>query len=83
MSRACIFAIAAFVSVLTGFSVATQAAEVKIISGPATDAVLTSLRPEFERTTGNTFESKGGVTGVLKNLIESGEAFDLAIIPGR
>lgn len=77
-----IFGIVAFVSALTGFAVTAHAAEVKIISGPATDAVLASLRPEFERTTGNTFESKGGVTGVLKTLIERGEPFDLAIIPG-
>ena len=65
-----------------GSAVAARSAEVKIISGPATDAVLAALRPQFERETGNTFKTKGGVTGVLKHLIESGEPFDLAIIPG-
>ncbi|HEY5380010.1 MAG TPA: substrate-binding domain-containing protein [Pseudolabrys sp.] len=67
---------------MTGFAITADAAEVKIISGPATDAVLAAVRPQFERDTGNTFTSKGGVTGVLKRLIESGEPFDLAIIPG-
>jgi molybdate transport system substrate-binding protein len=59
-----------------------SAAEVKIISGPATAGVLVQLAPQFERETGNKLTSKGGVTGVLKQLIESGEQFDLAIIPG-
>jgi molybdate transport system substrate-binding protein len=67
---------------LPGSVVTARAAEVKIISGPATDAVLTAVRPQFERDTGNQFASKGGVTGILKHLIESGEPFDLAIIPG-
>jgi molybdate transport system substrate-binding protein len=63
------------------FTVA-NAAEVKIISGPATSGVLSQIAPEFERATGNKLSSKGGVTGVLKKLIEDGEPFDLAIIPG-
>jgi molybdate transport system substrate-binding protein len=63
------------------FAVA-DAAEVKIISGPATAGVLSEIAPQFERETGNKLSSKGGVTGVLKQLIESGEQFDLAIIPG-
>jgi hypothetical protein len=44
--------------------------------------VLAQLGPGFERDTGNSLASKGGATGVLKQLIESGEQFDLAIIPG-
>jgi molybdate transport system substrate-binding protein len=66
-------------SMLMSFAVA---AEVKIISGPATDGVLTQVGSQFEQQTGNTLAKKGGVTGVLKQLIESGEPFDLAIIPG-
>lgn len=82
MFRAFLLGIISFASVTLGFSVAVDAAEVKIISGPATDGVLAVLRPQFERDTGNTFTSTGGVTGVLKHLIEGGEPFDLAIIPG-
>lgn len=82
MFRAFLFGIIGFVSLGTSFAVPADAAEVNIISGPATDGVLTTLRNQFERDTGNKFTSKGGVTGVLKHLIESGEQFDLAIIPG-
>ena len=82
MSRTLLLGLVTFAWMVTGAPVTASAAEVKIISGPATDAVLAALRPQFERETGNTFKSKGGFTGVLKHLIESGEPFDLAIIPG-
>jgi len=82
MLRASLFGLLGFASVFTGMAAVAQAAEVRIISGPATDAVLAAVRPQFERDTGSTFNSKGGVTGVLKHLIDSGEPFDLAIVPG-
>lgn len=82
MLRVVLLGFLGIASALTGFAVTADAAEVKIISGPATDAVLAAARPQFERDTGNKFTNKGGVTGVLKHLIESGEPFDLAIIPG-
>lgn len=66
---------------LIGQTVLANAAELKIISGPATSAVLAELAPQFERETGYKLDEKGGVTGVLKKLIESGEPFDVAIIP--
>jgi molybdate transport system substrate-binding protein len=74
-------AIFATLILLSGHT-ATRAAEIKIISGPATSAVLTAIAQQFERDTGHKFTSKGGVTGELKRLIESDEAFDLALIPG-
>jgi molybdate transport system substrate-binding protein len=80
--RAFLFGLLGLAWLLPSPAVTARASEVKIISGPATDAVLTAVRPQFERDTGNRFTSKGGVTGVLKHLIESGEPFDLAIIPG-
>ena len=46
-------------------------AEIKIISGPATSGVLAAVAQQFERDTGHKFTSKGGVTGVLKQLIEA------------
>jgi len=82
MFRAVLFGVLGCACVLTGSAVTARTAEVKIISGPATDAVLAAVRPQFERDTGNQFTSKGGVTGVLKHLIDNGEPFDLAIIPG-
>ena len=82
MLRALLLGIIGFTCLGTSFAIAADAAEVKIISGPATDGVLAALRPQFERDTGDNFTSRGGVTGVLKHLIENGEQFDLAIIPG-
>lgn len=70
----------AAIGLLTGAS--ADAADLKVISGPATSKVLAQLSPQFERDTGYKLVGKGGVTGVLKQLIESGETFDVAIIPG-
>lgn len=70
------FAIAVF-----ALAVPASAAELKVISGPATAGVLAQLTPQFEREMGYKVTKKGGVTGVLKQLIESGEPFDLALIP--
>ncbi len=69
-------------AILTCQYVQVGAAEIKIISGPATSGVLAAVAQQFERETGHKFTTKGGVTGVLKRLIESGEEFDLALIPG-
>jgi molybdate transport system substrate-binding protein len=77
MTRLLAFAIA----VLALAVVPASAAELKVISGPATAGVLAQLTPQFERETSYKVTEKGGVTGVLKQLIESGEPFDLALIP--
>lgn len=66
---------------LSAFAVAANAAELKVISGPATAGVLAQLAPRFEHETGYKLTKKGGVTGVLKQLIENGEPFDVALIP--
>jgi len=70
-----------FAILLFAFSAHGLGAELKVISGPATAGVLSEVAPQFERDTGYTLTKKGGVTGVLKQLIESGEQFDLALIP--
>lgn len=67
---------------LLGNTNGSRAVEIKVISGPATAGVLRQIGSQFERKTGDEITDKGGVTGVLKELIESGEPFDLAIIPG-
>ena len=69
------------VATLAGFAIAANAAELKVISGPATAGVLAQLAPQFEHETGYKLTKKGGVTGVLKQLIENGEPFDIALIP--
>jgi molybdate transport system substrate-binding protein len=63
------------------FAIAANATELKVISGPATAGVLAQLAPQFEHETGYKLTKKGGVTGVLKQMIESGEPFDVALIP--
>jgi molybdate transport system substrate-binding protein len=67
--------------VLFACAVVARAGELKVISGPATAVVLAQVASQFERETGYTLTKKGGVTGVLKQLIESGEPFDVALIP--
>ena len=66
---------------LSAHAIAANTPELKVISGPATAGVLAQVEPQFERETGYTVTKKGGVTGVLKQLIESGEPFDVALIP--
>ena len=65
--------------VLTGFAV--EAAEVRVITGEAIEPVLEELRPQFESATGHKLVIWYGVWGTIKRRIESGEAFDLALIP--
>jgi molybdate transport system substrate-binding protein len=67
--------------ILFAWAVAARAAELKVISGPATAVILARIASQFEQETGYTLTKKGGVTGVLKHLIESGEPFDVALIP--
>lgn len=58
----------------------TNAAEVKVLTAGAYDQVLQALVPEFEKQTGHTVKSEKGAAGTLKKRVESGEAFDVAII---
>jgi len=67
--------------VLLAQGVAAEAADVKIIAGAATAPVMAELGPKFERATGHKLLIQYGVTGSMKRQIESGEAFDLAIVP--
>jgi molybdate transport system substrate-binding protein len=64
---------------LAGFAPAT-AAELKVLVGGAYDQVFQALVPDFEKQTGHTVKSEKGPAGTLKKRVESGEAFDVAII---
>jgi molybdate transport system substrate-binding protein len=59
---------------------AANAAEVKVLTAGAYDQVFQALLPEFEKQTGHTVKSEKGPAGTLKKRVESGEAFDVAII---
>ena len=57
-----------------------QAAEVRVIAGSALSPVLGELGPQFERATGHKLVIQYGIIGSMKRQIESGEAFDVAIL---
>ena len=59
---------------------AAPAAELKVLVAGAYDQVFQALLPDFERQTGSTVKSEKGPAGTLKKRVESGEAFDIAII---
>jgi molybdate transport system substrate-binding protein len=69
------------VVVLFAQGAAVQAAEIKVIAGTAMSGVLGELGPPFEQATGHKLVVQYGVSGTLKRQIESGEAFDVAIMP--
>ena len=57
-----------------------DAAELKVLTAGAYDQVFQALLPEFEKQTGHTVKSEKAPAGTLKKRVESGEAFDVAII---
>jgi len=60
-----------------------DAAELKVKAGFAMSEVLGELTPRFERASGQKVIIEYGLSGALKKEIETGEAFDIAIIsPG-
>lgn len=61
-------------------AVSVQAAEVRVMAGSAIAPALNEIARQFERKTGHTLVIDYGIFQVLKNKIEAGEAFDLAII---
>ena len=75
-----------FASAKIGFMIllvqclAAEAAEVKVITGVGMSAVMGELGPQFERTTGHKLLTWYGNRGTMRQRIEAGEAFDLAII---
>jgi molybdate transport system substrate-binding protein len=69
------------IAFLLAQGITARAADVKVMAGAALSPALSELGPQFERTTGDKLIVKYGITGTLKRWMESGEAFDLAIIP--
>lgn len=56
------------------------AAEVKVLTAGAFKQVVLALVPDFEKQTGNKVVVDNDTAGGLKTRIESGEAFDVAVI---
>ena len=59
---------------------AAQAADIKVLASNGVKSALEELAPAFERETGNKLSITFGLAAVLKRQIESGEAFDVAIV---
>src|SRR5258708_17252626 len=57
-----------------------RAAEIKVLASNGVRGALEELAPAFERETGNKLVISFGLAAALKRQIESGEAFDLAIL---
>jgi molybdate transport system substrate-binding protein len=72
--------IAATVLALASAATAAQAAEIKVLASNGVKASLEELAPAFERQTGHKLAVTFGLAAVLKRQIESGEAFDVAIL---
>ena len=69
-----------FVLALSGFASSARAAEVKLLTAGAFKQVVLALVPDFEKQTGNNVVVDNDTAGGLKKRIESGEAFDVAVI---
>lgn len=71
-----------FVSIAALLVAATtaQAAELRVLSGNGAKAAVRELCAQFERATGNTIRLHFEVNADLKQKIEAGEAFDVAVL---
>lgn len=58
---------------------ATQAVEIKVLSGNGPRAAVRELCTQFERATGNTIALRFGVNVDVKEKIEAGERFDVVV----
>jgi len=57
-----------------------QAAEIKVLASTAVKTALEALGPQFEKATGNKVDLSFAPASVLKEKIEQGTAFDVAIL---
>src|SRR4029078_749682 len=69
-----------FALTLSGFASSAFAAEVKVLTAGAFKQVVLALVPDYEKQTGNNVVVDNDTAGGLKKRIESGEAFDVAVI---
>jgi molybdate transport system substrate-binding protein len=61
-------------------SSAADAAEISVLCSVGLKAVMDDLAPQFERTSGNKVVVKFGLASGLKQQIEAGASFDLAVL---
>jgi len=66
--------------ILLAHTTAAVAADVQVLSTFGMKEVLNEITPEFERATGHKLVVQYGSSGGLKQQIEGGETFDVAMI---
>ncbi|MBI3704861.1 MAG: molybdate ABC transporter substrate-binding protein [Rhizobiales bacterium] len=74
------FAVLTVVGLVVGGAAGATAAEIKVLTAGAFKQVVLALVPEFEKQSGHKVIVDNGTAGQLKKRIESGEAFDVAVI---
>jgi molybdate transport system substrate-binding protein len=59
---------------------AAQAAEIRVLASTGMQAAVEALKPQFEKASGDTLKVDFSTTATLRDRIEKGEAFDVAIL---
>jgi molybdate transport system substrate-binding protein len=76
--RAC--ATAAVTACFLVSATAAQAAEIRVLASNGIKAAVEDLKPKFEKASGDTLSVDFSTAATLKERIDKGEAFDLAIL---
>ena len=82
MSRVAGFSIAAIIGLLfSTISVAiANAAEIKVLASVALAAAINELKPQFERTTGNTVSVSYSIVAEIRKRVLEGETADVIVV---
>ena len=77
------FALLTAACVVIGGAAGASAAEIKVLTAGAFKQVVLALVPDFEKQSGHKVVVDNGTAGQLKQRIEGGETFDVAVVtPG-
>ncbi len=80
IQRIAYLALAAGLAVMSAQANTASSAELKIFGSRVTKMMMADIGPQFERDSGHKFAVVTDVAAVMKRRIESGEAFDLAVL---
>jgi molybdate transport system substrate-binding protein len=74
------FATAAVIACFLVSVTAAQAAEIRVLASNGIKAAMEDLKPKFEKASGDTLSIDFSTAATLKDRIEKGEAFDVAVL---
>jgi molybdate transport system substrate-binding protein len=74
------FATAAVTACFLVSATAAQAAEIRVLASNGIKAAVEDLKPQFEKASGDTLSVDFSTAATLKERIDKGEAFDVAIL---